>query len=261
MSLVLVLLLSATLLGQSNVTEARFEAVAIRHNPTERDGGGAILRPGGRWEATNLPVRTLIAIAFEVQSNRVLGGPDWLPVERYDISAVGKAEPTPEEFRQMLQALLRDRFRLSARVEKRDLPIYQLVVARGDRQLGAGIRPARVDCDDLEAAKNAFATVAASGGRIPCGITFGQRGYVVGGSRVSVLEPMLTGASGRPVLDRTGLTGLYDIDLEWTQAEGQKPDGVSIFTAVQEQLGLRLEPSTAPLDVVIVERVERPSQN
>lgn len=258
LTIVAVLAVASSLAAQSQLA---FDGVSIRENRSASTSGGGGPRADGRYVMTNVTTRSLISIAYEIPGGRVLGGPAWLDTSRYDVAGIGKEKPSREEAGQMLRSMLRDRFQLAARVEKRDLPVYHLVLARSDGQLGPNVRPAAMNCDDMEAVKKAFAAMKESGGRIPCGISFAQTGYVIGGERMTILEQLLSTSAGRPVLDRTGLTGRYDIDFEWTRADADRPDGISLFTALGEQLGLKLDNATAPLDVVVIERIERPSEN
>jgi uncharacterized protein (TIGR03435 family) len=247
---------------QSPAQDLSFEVAAIRRSTSESTGGSIGTRPGGRFVATNSTTRTLVAVAWGLPSNRVIGGPSWIATDRYVIEAISKENPTREENQQMLQRLLRERFGLVARVEKRDLPVYLLTQARPAGQLGPGLRRSSIDCNDPQARKKAAA--AGPQGRIACGLTDGPGTFTGGGIAISVLEIILTSASGRPVLDRTGLEGGFDVDLKWTPTlagDAAAADSVSIFTAVQEQLGLRLDQGTAPLDVIVIERIERPSEN
>jgi uncharacterized protein (TIGR03435 family) len=237
-----------------------FEVASIRLNTSGAGGGGGGARPGGRYTFKNTSVWSLIGIAFGLPSNRIIGGPDWTLMARFDINAIGKDQPTPEEFSQLLMALLRDRFKLEAHRETRDLPVYSLVQARPGGTLGPGLRRSAVNCQDPEARKKAYAS-APPGGRLICGLTDSGGTFTGGGIEISTLLTILTGASGRPVLDRTGLTGGFDVDLKWSQTLQDAADAVSIFTAVQEQLGLKLESATAPLEVAVVDRLERPSEN
>src|SRR5688572_7064844 len=239
---------------------ATFDVASIRLNTSDAAGGGGGPRPGGRYIYTNMPVRSLIAIAYGLPNDRLIGAPAWLATTRYDINATGKENPVRAETEQMFRALLRDRFRLAVHPEKRELPVYSLVVARPDGRLGPGLRRSAIDCNDPEARKKA-AAAAVPGARMTCGIMFGSGQITAGGTEVSVLLGTLTSASGRAVLDRTGLTGGYDIDLKWTVSPQPDADAVSIFTAVQEQLGLKLENATAQLDVLVIDRIERPTEN
>lgn len=256
------LLCSATLLAQP--AQLTFDVVSIRRNMSEKDGGGGGPRPGGAYTLTNVRGKSLVGIAYDMPQNRILGGPGWLDTDRYDLTARGKDGPTREEARQMLRAVLRDRFQLLAHVEQRDLPIYTLGLARPDRRLGPGLRPSAIDCLNPEARKKAYAA-ATPGSRLVCGLQEEPGTFTAGGTEINALVIILAGAAGRPVLDKTGLAGGFDIDLKWTPALGTDAlaaaDAVSIFTAVQEQLGLRLENGTAPLDVLMIDRIERPTEN
>ena len=252
------LLVSVRIIAQSTDAGLTFDVVSIRRNSSLATGGGGGPRPGGRYRLTNMPVRGLVAVAHGLPRNRVLGGPGWLDTDRYDIDALGKDAPTNEEAAQMLRAMLRDRFQLVTRREQRDLPVFFLVRGRPGGNLGPALRPSRFDCTDPKGRAQAAADPAGPG----CGITF-DTGFYRGIAQLSVLEPVLTGAAGRPVLNRTGLDGWYEFELKWSELGSDAPrdDAVSIFTAVQEQLGLRLDQGTAPLDVIVIERIERPSEN
>ena len=243
----------------AHAQELAFDGVSIRPNRTESTGGGGGPRPDGRFVLTNVPARTLISIAYQVPSSRIFGGPGWLATDRYDMAAIGDATASPAERAQMMRTMLRERFNLQARLEKRELPIYALVVARADGRLGPNIRPATVDCADPAARKQAAAG-APPGSFGACG--FREAGGRLEGRGLSLdtLAQILVGPAGRPVLNRAGLTSAYDVELAWA-ATPDAADGVSIFTAVQEQLGLKLESTTAPLDAVVVERIDRPTEN
>jgi uncharacterized protein (TIGR03435 family) len=249
----------ATGTAQAPADNAAFEVASIRLNLSGSQSGGGRPRPGGGYIYTNVPVHLLISTAYDLPSDRILGGPAWIRSDRYDINAIGKENVTWAERRVPLRSLLRDRFQFAAHVERRDLPVYFLVVARGDGRLGPGLRRSSVDCNDPEARKKAAATAGDT--RMVCGITFNTGAFMAGGADVSTMLGTLTAASGRAVLDRTGLTGAYDFELKWTPLPDPNSDNVSIFTAVQEQLGLRLESGTAPLDVLVIDRIERPSEN
>jgi uncharacterized protein (TIGR03435 family) len=245
--------------GQAPAGDAAFEAASIRLNLSGRDGGGGRPRGGGGYTFTNVTVRSLISLAYNLPGDRILGGPPWILSDHYDIDAISKENATVAETAVRVRSLLRDRFRLAVHMDRRDLPVYFLVLARADGRLGPGMRRSSIDCTDPEARKKAVA--AARDERIVCGITFATGAYTAGGVAVSTLLGTLTAASGRAVLDRTGLTDTYDIELKWTPLPDPNSDNVSIFTAVQEQLGLKLESGTAPLDVVVIDRIERPTEN
>ena len=253
LSLLIALLLGAVAAGQSPA----FEAVSIKENDSGRDGGGSSPLQNGRWRATNMPLRSLIASAWEIPTNRVLGAPDWTSVTRYDIAAVAPDDATQAQLRPMLQTLLRDRFGVRVHVEQRELATYDLVLARPDGRLGPAIRLSPIhNCLDRAAIAAMIPPPR------PCMMTFGS-GTLTGTMTIDDLAVTLAGASGRPVFNRTGLTGNYEIDLKWTPTVGGDSTGdtVSVFTAVQEQLGLKLESASASLDVVILDAVNRPTAN
>ena len=161
----------------------------------------------------------------------------------------------------MLRSLLEDRFRLSAHRETRDLPIYALVLARADGRLGPRLRPTTSDyCKKrLEAAGKAGNTPEPPGGEL-CGMRpLGSDELAAGALPMNEFTRFLNLQAGRIVVDRTGLTGVWDFDLKWSppNAPNPDPDRPSIFTALQEQLGLRLDATTGPVEVLVIDRVER----
>jgi uncharacterized protein (TIGR03435 family) len=259
---VFALLFSATVLAQ---IEPTFDVASLKRNTSLSEMGGGGLRPGGRYRLTNMPARSMIGIAWSIPTNRVLGGPGWIAMDRYDLDATMKENATQDEIRAMMRAFLRDRFTLAAHVEQRDLPVYDLTLARPKGPLGPTLERSSFDCNNLAARKQeAAAASAARPGRMLCGFTVNAGTLDGGGTTIETLAQILTSQVGRPVLDRTGLTGSYNVALKWTPSlatDTPAGDAVSIFTAVQEQLGLKLESGTAPLDVVVIDRIERPSEN
>jgi len=157
-----------------------------------------------------------------------------------------------DQTRMMLDALLRERFNLISHMEQREFPAYALVRARPDGPLGPRLRPAVVNCNDAEARAR-----ASPDARERCGVRQRPGSIVAGG--VQLIQITAYFAAGRPVLERTGLSGLFDVDLEWTPTPDA--DGISIFTALREQLGLRLETTSAQLPVIVIGHAERPTEN
>lgn len=200
--------------------------------------------PGGRINFSNQRLRQVIRAAFGGSDIEVVGGPDWLDSDRWDIVAAPAAADLNAPWREMLKALLTDRCRLRAHVEQRERPVYFLVFAQPDRQLGPDIHPTSTPCK-IEG---------------DCGSTDTNSSGVASGTIHGTARTMaqvgrsLSGFAERRVLDRIGAEGRYDFELKWG-------DDVSIFTALQEQLGLKLEPSRAPVDVVVVDSVERPTED
>jgi len=198
-----------------------------------------------------------------------VGGPRWLGTDGFNITARGPlmaARDPQQQGRLMLRALLEDRFRLRARRERVERPAYTLVLARRDARLGASLKLAPLDCHT-----RAERRPPGTPGLAYCGIDR-LPGRSTGRSMpVNLLAEALSRLVGRPVIDRTGLTGPYDWDLSWTPSPGEPasldpdsrrlipPDAPSIFVAVQEQLGLRLQPDRALLDVLVIESIQRPT--
>lgn len=233
-----------------------FEVASIRSSQTGSTGGGAVVLPGGRWSVTNGTLVGLLIAGYEIPNERIVGGPAWIRADRYDIEARAAGTPAPGEVPRMIQALLRDRFNLLVHTETRDMAVYRLVVAAQDASLGPMLRPAVVDCRDPEARRQA----ATTGGGPACGFRSGA-GLLSGGDMsLETLARVFTGTVGRTVIDRTNLQGRFDVDLRWATSLDDR-EGVSIFTAIQEQLGLKLEAAHETMDVLVIDRVERPTPN
>ena len=249
---------AAGVAGQNSAPS--FDAVSIKVNDSGRDGGGSAPLQNGRWRATNVPLRGYIASSWGIPADRVFGLPDWANVTKYDIEAVAPKGVTQQQLWPVLvRGMLLDRFHLSAHVEQRELAIYNLVVARADRQLGPALKPASIDCTSPNWRERLKEKPSAR----PCGFSWDSGVYSGGGQPIRTIALLLSSPAGRPVFDKSGLSGLFDFDLKWAPGIGIDSSGntVSIFTAVQEQLGLKLESATAALDVVIVDHVEKPTPN
>ena len=211
-----------------------FEVASIKRNLSGDHSSGSRTTPGGRLAITNEPLREIIQGAYGQNDLLVVGGPGWIDSDRWDISAIGRSGSADEPTRLMMQSLLADRFKLVAHMEKRDQPVFALVLARSDRRLGPNIHPSSVECKI----------------GVPCG-TQTINGVMTGVARTTTdLARSLYRLAERRVIDRTGLTGRFDFEMKWMEGE-------SVFTALQEQLGLKLESQRAPIDVVVVDSVER----
>ena len=261
--------------AQAPVSQLRFEVASVKPN-TAVDAGGSISGPTpGRYTITNVPLRFIILDAYQLRDHQLIDAPDWTFSSAYDISAKYPegSSPTPQEIRVMMQSLLTDRFGLKIRRERRELPSYDLVFARNDKALGPQLTRSDVDCEKWLADKKPQLGAGGPSPVMPAGLRpacmlLATRTYMSGGTRtIAQLAVALQSMARRPVIDRTGLMGTFNIDLRWDGAEtGAKPetvsvDATSIFTAVQEQLGLKLEPGRSPFDVVVIESVERPTPN
>ena len=266
-------------------TRPAFAVATVKFNRTGDAARSMRLQPGGRLVVVNQPLRQLITLAYGLQPQQLAGGPSWLDTDRFDITAQaeGNVSPSPPggppgPAQQMLQRLLEERFGLVVHTESRELPVYALTVVRRDGQLGPNIKPADRDCLALMTQAPGGVPVQAPrlpDGRPGCGVLRNNAtGKVLaGGTTMTMLAvTMLTGPAGRIVVDQTGLTGAYDFDLEFAMdaAPGAAPapdaatpvsDRPSLFTALEEQLGLKLQPTRAPITVTVIDRVTPPTEN
>jgi uncharacterized protein (TIGR03435 family) len=214
-----------------------------------------------RFTATGVPVINLVYFAYDIKYGYVSGGPSWFANDRYDLNATVdrslaeamKKMDTKERYAQlrlMVRELLKDRFKLQVRVQTRELPIYVLVVAKGGPKLKPSAPSAAGDTPTpakwSKSALNGVMKIAAT------------NAGVVGLVGNLMVQPGV----GRQVIDETGLKGKYDYALKWAMnPDSPNASAPDIFTALQEQLGLKLESRKAPVDTLVVEHVERPSEN
>jgi bla regulator protein blaR1 len=264
--------------AQSATQPLTFDVASIKPSPQNCGPGGpcpVMIRrePGGGMRVAGMPLKMLIGFAYDVRDFQITGGPSWINTDRFDInakgdshdevdSAVDPAKLTDEQSktglereRERLRNLLADRFQLVIRRETKEQQVYALVTAKG----GPKIQESKEGTDRM---------------RMGRGMLSGQ------GVEPAMLANALSQQLGRPVIDKTGLTGKYDFDLKWTPDPAQgpstpfgppapgvqlppppDPNGPSIFTALIEQLGLRLESEKAPAEVLVIDRVEKPSEN
>jgi len=215
-----------------------FEVASVKPQ-APGDTRGSIGPSPGAFIANGIPLKILIEIAYRVKEFQVLGGPDWIATDHYDISARAPAGfiPIGPQMQPMLQALLADRFSLKLHRETRELPAFALVVGKGGPKLTA----------------SAFADSRISVGH---GIFTGQKIDMAG------LADALAMESDRTIVDRTGLGGEYDVTLKWTpDAADSDPAAVPLFTAIQEQLGLKLEATKAPVEILVIDSAQKASVN
>jgi uncharacterized protein (TIGR03435 family) len=245
-----------------------FEVAAIKLNKSGTGSSDSDTN-NGRFTATNVSLKNIMQYdAYGIPGSRILDGPKWLDSTKFDIqakmddSAADRLRTLPRDQRRletqaMFQQLLADRFKLAVHWETRELPVYALVVARK----GPKLQPAKDSSEGTKLSSND----SRSGLQLTAkGLTLPQ------------LAETLTGALsrelGHDVIDKTEIKGRYDLTLKWTQDAGASPiattgaaasadSGPSIFTAVQEQLGLKLEPAKAPVQVLVIDHAEMPSEN
>lgn len=269
-SAVLALALSAVSLAAQSPA---FEVASIKVNASGSENFGFTPRPGGVMVATNVSARQIVTYAYSMQNSRVEGGPDWLDTVRYDITAKASESATQDQMLPMVRTLLADRFKLVMHIDARDTPIFGLVQARPDGRLGPQLRAsAIVDCDAARAEQARGAAIAASDGRPICGGRTRGPGFITAGAvSMEELARNMSRLVGRAITNRTGLPGRYDFDLKFTPdaeltaaapAADRPPDAFpSLFVALEEQLGLKLEPQRAPVDVVVIDSIAHPVED
>ena len=267
---VLFVLASATSFAQSpspSSSEPAFEVTSVKPNRSGLSSSGSTTRAGGGYVGTNLTLHQLVTEAYRLRPFQVIGGPGWIKIDRFDINArapegtTGRPDP-------MLRTLLADRFKLRVHTETKEQQVYALVVARPDGRLGLKLTPATQDC--AAPARDGGPGAVASQTRSPCGMNVNSSstsGTLTGiGQPLSRLATALSGfAVDALVIDRTGLTGNFDIELQWTPdnlrsvAAAAGGDGPSLFTALQEQLGLKLESARGPVEYLVIDSAEQPT--
>ena len=284
----------AGLLSAQTPGSPAFEVASVK--PQKLGPGGTfpgplamVFQPGGRFIATNETLQGLIAYAYGIPlaraSQQISGGPKWINVELFNVEAKAATDwprvtsgPTPEMFA-MIRSLLAERFKLIVHTETKDAPIYSLVVVRRDGRIGSQLRPTPPDCAAWLAARGrpgAPPRPTVSGDR-PCGVgRVGRSNIARSGITMSQLADLLSSRVDRVVRDRTGLAGYFDLDLQWTpeQNTAGPPDaprpalpatvdtaGPSLFTALQEQLGLKLESSKNSVNLLVIDHADKPTED
>ena len=211
--------------------------------------------PGGGMTASNVNARTLVLLAYHIQDFQLSGGPAWIRTDRFDIAAKAPAGSPKQVSWEMLQGLLADRFHLVVHKEMREMPVYSLVAAKGGMKIAPITRPPGGEDGTVH---NGPGTMTATG------VTMEN------------LALMLSGAVRRKVTDRTGTPGKFDFKLEYTPDYAIRaddsgkpvtpdrqefPDRPPLLLAVEQQLGLKLEPSKGPVEVVVIDSIEKPTAN
>jgi len=269
---VVLTLAAATALAQSRTPETpAFEVASIKVNNSGSENFGFSAKPGGVVIAINVTIRQIIRYAYSMQNSIVEGGPDWLDTVRYDVTAKAAEAATSDQMTLMFRPLLADRMKLAMHIEARDTPIFALVLARADGRLGPQLRASSVaDCEATRVAQAQGAALAGSDGRPICSGRSRAGSVMAGAVSMDELARNMSRMVGRVVVDRTGLQGRYDLDLQFvpdgdltaTPATDRPPDALpSLFVALQEQLGLKLEPQRGPVDIVIIDSIQRPVED
>ena len=244
--------------GQST-PGVRFEEASIRPNNSGASGSGTLNPRAGRFGAQNIPVIGLITYAYRLERFRVLGGPEWIYSERFDVEGVA-ANRVTGDLRRMVQSLLEERFGLRARLETRRLPTLELVRTRSNGTLGDGLRAAPQTCEERSKAQD------------PCWLDIRPGNIRARGQDWRSIAAQMSTYSGaeRIVVDKTGLTGEFDVTLQWVPEPPPRSDapavqssssGPTFLQALQEQFGLKLIDAEGDVEVLAIESVSRPSPN
>ncbi len=241
---------SAVGLPAEQVETPRFEVVSVKPNTSPEPGGRNALEPGG-YEGIGVTLRRMIALAYmPIPNSMIVGGPSWLSTDRFDVRARFAGNPPRDQLQQMMRTMLAERFKLRTHLEMRSTRVFALTIERAGA-LGSSLRPAEIDCGNS----------AARQPNMPwCSFRYTQ-GLLTGrGVTLDQIAGELD--AGRVVVNRTGLSGRFDVDLRWTPDPGASSDVADappgLATALREQLGLRLQPDSASFEHLVIDSAERP---
>lgn len=262
-----------------------FEVISVKPNAAADNRVQIRMAPGGRFTATGIPVRAIIAQAFNMRDFQITGGPGWMSSDRFDINAKAPEDAgervAPEVLRAMLKNMLEERFQLKTHLESKEMPTYSLVTGKGGPKL---------KISDTPPPMLAGAAGLAGGGGRPQMMRMGRGQLHATGVTMKAFAQQLSQMLGRPVTDNTGLDGYYDIELDYAPETGQSggmmiaggggappppptappppgalpqgdTNGPSIFTALQEKLGLKLESTKGPVDILVIDSIAKPTEN
>jgi bla regulator protein BlaR1 len=224
----------------------------------------------GRFNCPGATVRGLVRLAFQapdapLQLSQIVGGPGWIATSQFDIRATFAADQSESDVRKLVPALVRalleDRFKLKAHADLRPFPVYALVKARKDGTLGPRLHASTTDCPSMPNDAPAGLPPPRDGRRCFFGVI--RSGTITSGAITmdSLARNLTTFGADRVVVDRTGLSGMFELELRWSPDPAQASDDPPLVTALQEQLGLKLEPRTERLAAVVIDSVESLSPN
>jgi uncharacterized protein (TIGR03435 family) len=263
-SFALILMFGLPMVVYPQSSQPSFDAVSIKRDISGRGPNvSPVSAAGDRFVTTGSNLLFIVQFAYQrsdggkLRYSDIIGAPEWANYDAYDIQASAGHAPTPEEMRRMVQSLLGDRFQLKAHLEKRELPVYELVLAKD----GPRLQPA-----DLQSAgKRQLVGMPSPSGSLTLKMRNTQ-------TSLANLSNTLQSYAGRPIIDKTGVEGQFDISLQFaleTQSAGAvagspspaDPSGPSLFTAIQDQLGLKLEAAKGSVEVLVIDSVQKPSEN
>jgi uncharacterized protein (TIGR03435 family) len=277
---------TAIVFTQAAPSQPAFEVASVRRLPAETPGGRNIVVRPGRLTGQALTVRELVAVAHGMLDHQITGGPDWIGDDRYEILATMTADATNAEARGMLRSLLADRFAFVAHTEMQELPAYLLRMQNDAGRPGPQLRQSGAQCAPMSRPPEAAAPPAfvpappppgegrevtaldETPGRCPSVMARfnGIAHWSVRETTIQAFAGRLTMELRRAVVDRTGLEGAYDLDLTFTSDAAALVSTITgavpvLPTALREQLGLQLESARVPVEVLVIDRVERPTGN
>ena len=263
--------------------EPTFDVASIRPNQTVGQRSDIQITPTGRLNAINTTPKSIILRAYGLVDSQLIGAPSWLSDERYDVDAsIATAIPGgPDAILPHMRSLLVERFKLKARQDTRELPAYALTFARRDRELGSQMRPTSTDCTKATTLTVDEVRAAARDGWPPCGmsyfvsfVTTAGPGNTVkmrvrrSGTTLAALATALQTNVERPVVDQTGLNGRFDVEYSFAPQPPTPgvesvfgPEAPPLFVALEEQLGLKLDSRRLTVPVLVIDSIERPSEN
>jgi uncharacterized protein (TIGR03435 family) len=280
--------LPAVLLAQ---TESRpsFDVVSIKRNQTNQGIPAVAFQPGGRMIAGNVAVRDVILVAYGLEDVQLVNAPDWTSTERFAIEARTAADTPSPAIRLMLRSMLADRLGFVAHQERRDLPMFALTMARADKRLGPRARASGAECAPIQPppgvpmppppppppaggpAPMRIILAADEPPRRRCGAAMAPGWISARSITMKELTRVLAQLLRRPVNDETGLTGEFDLDMLFAPDSGAGAlvgppptavaDAPSLPTALQDDLGMKLDSRRGPVDVLVVDRIDRPTEN
>lgn len=243
--------------------QPNFTVISIKQSPDNNPGMVIRQLPNGGYSSQKITLGAVLTSAYGVSPDRVIGIPNWGKTDRYDIEARYELQDQPApRLNVLLQGLLRERFGLVAHAEKREFPVYLLKTVAKDGKPGPGLKASKANCEDTPAANSARESkVRAANGAPLCGAIERPDAFISGGVTMDALARSLRIPAGRDVVDQTELEGFWDFAVEFAPAgdtTGEKP---SVFTAVRDELDLKLESGIAPMDVLVIDSVTRPTPN
>ena len=241
-----------------------FEVVSIKRHVTRESFGGIRTLPDGTFIMTNQVIASIIRLAAPIPVREVIGAPDWVNFDRYDVTAKPPAGATQAERQEMMRRMFADRMKLVAHVEQRERDTFALVLARSDGRLGPNLKPSTLDCSPRPVDPKAPLPAPEEDVRKSCGLMISGTSIVSGGITIDRLSPSLGSLAGGLVNDRTGLKGFYSVEFNFRPdglGDEKRDDVTQFFTALQEQLGLKLQPEKTMVPVLVIDSIERPSEN